>query len=242
MFRTPSYWCQTRAPRARSRSPEVGHERVGAERLFAGGGPGRGAAEIGVARDLPVQELVEVHGAVAEPGDVEVFGAEAAQHVQGPAGPRHGQGEFGAAALRGKRTEAVERAPVRGAAIARGEDDVVADQALGAFQVHHAEGLVPCREEAGQHRIVGQLQPDGLADPGGVPEAAGHHGQRGPGPEPGVLEDELHRPVDLGHDRFDAVVVGAGQSGAVGQVLHGQGAVQARWRTGLPGAGASPPS
>ena len=45
-----------------------------------------------------------------------------------------------------------------------------------------------------------------------------------------MFEDELHHAVDLGHDRFDAVVVGAGQPGAVRQVLHGSGPVQAGGR------------
>ena len=45
-----------------------------------------------------------------------------------------------------------------------------------------------------------------------------------------MLKDELHRTVHLGDYRFNAVVVGAGQSGAVGQILHGQGTVQARGR------------
>jgi len=116
---------------------------------------------------------------------------------------------------------------------------VLSDQTLGAFQVNHPEGFVPGREEAGQQRVVGQLQPDGFTDPGRVPEAAGDDSQRSPRPQAGVFEDKFHRTVHLRHDGIHAAPGPAWQA-----PIPGRGKTlppRPAWAPPGPGARAVPP-
>ncbi|OPZ54120.1 MAG: hypothetical protein BWY91_01719 [bacterium ADurb.BinA028] len=193
---------------------EVGHERV----ATLGGGrlPLVYAARLGVREQL---DQAAGRGRPQAAG-VEVAGAERRHDHEFLPGPRRGGDEGSFATGKVERREAVQHPAVRRAAVADGEQHDVAQQAVGLLDLSHDERLDPDASEEFARGDVAVEPADAVAN--AVAHQVGHVGGEGEDGQglvavvPGVFQDELDDPRDLGSGPLD---------GAVGAGQHGRGAL-----------------